>query len=194
MENTMKTSIATALSVVGVLAAGTAAYAVNTSVLGAAAADTPSIVSVAPTSTDLATPIAKVTNAAVVAQQSETSETTTTYKVGDAGTVVLSNANGAIKVVSILPAAGFTSKPAYIDEDGHVEIEFISARQKVEFEAHLENGVIVTDVESEFIEIASPSNTTPQRGYNDDDDDDRDEHHDEDHKDREDHDEEGDDD
>jgi len=182
----MKTSIATTLSVLGVLAAGTAAYAVNTSVLSAAA-DNPAVLAEAPTSSVPALPVGKVTNAAVVTQQSETNATTTTYKVGDAGTVVLDNANGVLRVVSILPASGFTSKPAYIDEDGHVEIEFLSARQKVEFEAHLENGVIVTEVESEVITVTSPSNTSPQRNYDDDDDDERDGHHDEDREDHDDH-------
>lgn len=175
----MKTSIATALSVAGVLAAGAAAYAVNTSVLGAVADNTPTAVAEAPATNSAVAPIAKVTNAAVQAQAGETSNVTT-YKVGDAGSVVIDTSSGKIVVTSILPAAGFTSEPAKADSNGVVKVHFVSATQRIEFIAKLENGSVVTDVVNE-----TPTSVAPPRRDHDDDDDheDEDDHHGEDHDD-----------
>ena len=186
----MKTSIATALSVAGVLAAGAAAYAVNTSVLGAVADNTPTAVAESPATNNSATaPIAKVTNAAVQAQAGETSNVTT-YKVGDAGSVVIDTSSGKIVVTSILPAAGFTSEPAQADSNGVVKVHFVSATQRIEFIAKLENGSVVTDVVNE-----TPTSVAPPRRDHDDDDDheDDEDHHDRDHDDDDHHEDEDDD-
>ena len=176
MENTMKTSIATTLSVLGVLAAGAAAYAVNTSVLGAAAEDAPAIVADAPTSTVASTPPGLVTNAAVQSQQSEASNTTT-YKVGDAGSVVIDTSSGSIVVTSILPAVGFTSEPARADANGVVKVHFVSASQRIEFVAKMQNGVVVTEVVNE---TPPPAAQQPRHDDDDDDDHERYEDHDDD--------------
>ena len=181
----MKTSIATTLSVVGVIAAGAAAYAVNTSVLGAVAENTPSVVAQSSVTTVAPVPIGAVTNAAVQSQQSEASDTTTTYKVGNAGSVVIDISSGQIVVTSILPAAGFTSEPARADANGIVKVHFVSSNQRIEFIAKLLNGAVITDVVSE-----TPTSMAPPREHHDDDDDehDDDDHHDERHHD-DDHDE-----
>ncbi len=184
----MKTSIATTLSVVGVIAAGAAAYAVNTSVLGAAAENPPTAVAQAPTSSVAASSIGQVTNAAVVSQQSEVSDSTTTYKVGNAGSVVIDVSSGQIVVTSILPGAGFTSEPARADANGVVKVHFVSSTQRIEFIAKLVNGAVVTDVVNE-----TPTSMAPPREHHDDDDDEyEDDEHEERH--REDHDEDEDDD
>jgi hypothetical protein len=183
----MKTSIATTLSVVGVIAAGAAAYAVNTSVLGAAAENPPTAVAQAPTSSVAASSIGNVSNAAVVSQQSEASDSTTTYKVGDAGSVVIDTSTGQIVVTSILPAAGFTSEPARADANGVVKVHFVSSTQRIEFIAKLVNGAVVTDVVNE-----TPTSMAPPREHHDDDDEYEDDEHEERH--REDHDEDEDDD
>lgn len=182
MENTMKTSIATTLSVAGVLAAGAAAYAVNTSVLGAAAENTPAIAAEAPSTTVSIPPVGAVTNAAVKSQQSEVSNTTT-YQVGEAGSVVIDTSSGSIVVTSILPAAGFTSEPARADANGIVKVHFVSKTQRIEFIAKLENGVVITDVVNE---TPPPSVQQPRR--------DDDDHHDREHDNDDDHYEDGDDD
>jgi len=186
MEPTMKTSIATTLSVLGVLAAGAAAYAVNTSVLGAAAENTPALVADVSTTTAPLPAIGTVTNAAVQSQASEAANTTT-YKVGEAGSVVIDTSSGSIVVTSILPAAGFTSEPARADANGVVKVHFVSQTQRIEFIAKLQNGVVVTEVVNE-----TPPPAPQQPRYDDDDDDD--DHHERDHDDDDDHYEDGDDD
>lgn len=186
MEPTMKTSIATTLSVLGVLAAGAAAYAVNTSVLGAAAENTPALVADVSTTTAPLPAVGTVTNAAVQSQASEAANTTT-YKVGEAGSVVIDTSSGSIVVTSILPAAGFTSEPARADANGVVKVHFVSQTQRIEFIAKLQNGVVVTEVVNE-----TPPPAPQQPRYDDDDDDD--DHHERDHDDDDDHYEDGDDD
>ena len=186
MEPTMKTSIATTLSVLGVLAAGAAAYAVNTSVLGAAAENTPALVADVSTTTAPLPAVGTVTNAAVQSQASEAANTTT-YKVGEAGSVVIDTSSGSIVVTSILPAAGFTSEPARADANGVVKVHFVSQTQRIEFIARLQNGVVVTEVVNE-----TPPPAPQQPRYDDDDDDD--DHHERDHDDDDDHYEDGDDD
>jgi len=186
MEQTMKTSIATTLSVLGVLAAGAAAYAVNTSVLGAAAENTPALVADVSTTTAPVPSVGAVTNAAVQSQASETANTTT-YKVGEAGSVVIDTSNGSIVVTSILPAAGFTSEPARADANGVVKVHFVSQTQRIEFIAKMQNGVVVTEVVNE-----TPAPAPQQPRYDDDDDDE--DHHERDHDDDDDHYEDGDDD
>lgn len=183
----MKTSIATTLSVLGVLAAGSAAYAVNTSVLGAAAENSPAIVAEAPAVTNApSTSIGAVTNAAVQSQASEAANTTT-YKVGEAGSVVIDTSSGSIVVTSILPAAGFTSEPARADANGVVKVHFVSQTQRIEFIAKMQNGVVVTEVVND-----TPPPAPQQPRYDDDDDDD--DHHERDHDDDDNHYEDGDDD
>ena len=116
----MKTSLATALSVAGVIAAGAAAYAVNTSVLGASADPAPlAIESTTTVPISNSAPSANKTvsgaattpadNAAITPEANAVNDSTTTYKVGNAGSVVIDTSSGQVVVTSILPAAGFTS-------------------------------------------------------------------------------------
>ena len=186
----MKTSIATTLSVVGVLAAGAAAYAVNTSVLGAAAENAPAIAAEAPVTTAATAPARVVTNAAVKSQQSEVSNITT-YKVGEAGSVVIDTSSGSIVVTSILPAAGFTSEPVRADANGVVKVHFVSKALRIEFIAKMENGVVVTDVVND---TPPPAPQQPRYDDDDDDDDDHDRYEEHDDDDDDDHYEDGDDD
>lgn len=192
----MKTSIATSLSIVGVIAAGAAAYAVNTSVLGASA--DPVTVAVESTTSSVAPGLApggnaSVNGAAVTAEQTVVNDTTTTYKVGSAGSVVINTSTGQIVVESILPAAGFTSEPARTDANGVVKVHFVSATQRIEFIARMLNGAVVTDVVNESMPTASQP---PRRDDHHDDDDDHEdrEHHDDHDDDDDDHDEDEDDD
>lgn len=187
----MKTSIATSLSVVGVIAAGAAAYAVNTTVLGASADPAPfAVQSTTPVATNPAAPGgASVAGASVVAEANVVNDSTTTYKVGNAGSVVIDASSGQIVVTGILPAAGFTSEPARTDSNGAVKVHFVSATQRIEFVARMVNGSVVTDVVNE----SRPPRRDDDDQYDDDhdegDDHDDDDDRGEDHDDDEDHDE-----
>ncbi len=193
----MKTSIATTLSIAGVIAAGVAAYAVNTSVLGASAtADPVTIVSTSTPgtgTTPVAMPGATAPNAVVTARAGSVDGTATTYKVGNAGSVVIDTSNGAIEVIGILPAVGFTSEPARTDASGAVKVHFVSSTQRIEFLARMVNGAVVTKVTNEALQSSPPSTYDDDRDDDDRHDDDDDHYDDDDHDDRDDHDEEDDD-
>jgi hypothetical protein len=187
----MKVGIATTLSIAGVLAAGAAAYAVNSSVLSTSpsvsvtASGTPAVDSGTPVSAQVAAQSTKV-------QSSVLNNTTTTYQVGTAGSVVIDMSSGAIAVSNVLPAAGWSSEPAQIQPNGDVKIPFISSSTRIEFLAQLVEGEVTANVTSQPI---APPNTMkpggkppkPNDSYSEDDDDDDDdeEHENEDKKDRE---------
>ena len=174
----MKVGIATTLSIAGVLAAGAAAYAVNSSVLGASS-------SVSPTTSGTPAVIAPTALPAQVAAQSTKvqssvlNNTTTTYQVGTAGSVVLDTRSGAIGVTNVLPAAGWSSEPAQVQPNGDVKVPFISSTARIEFLARLVDGKVTVSVKSQ--PIAPPK---PEPTYSDDDDDDD---RDDDHDDRKEH-------
>ena len=190
-EHIMKVGIATTLSIAGVLAAGAAAYAVNSSVLSTSpsvsvtASGTPAVDSGTPVSAQVAAQSTKV-------QSSVLNNTTTTYQVGTAGSVVIDMSSGAIAVSNVLPAAGWSSEPAQVQPNGDVKIPFISSSTRIEFLAQLVEGKVTANVTSQPI---APPNTMkpggkppkPNDSYSEDDDDDDDdeEHENEDKKDRE---------
>ena len=188
----MKTGIATALSVVGVLAAGAAAFAVNNSVLGATGNES----LVAQTTVPVTVPVGYVSPAGVVApattvapakpvnaNATEVGTDTTTYKVGAAGAVVLDTSSGAIVVTGIAPSAGYTSEPATTDANGTVKVRFLSSTQRIEFIARMVDGQVKVEVRNENIQNPVAAPAAPRH---DDDDDDR---HEEDHDDDREHDE-----
>ena len=183
----MKTGIATTVSVVGVIAAGVAAFAVNSSVLGSSSPANSAMVSAAVAgNTQNGTAINNGQVTASDALATAVTDTTTTYQVGQAGSVVIDTSSGAIVVTGIAPAAGYTSEPAQTEVGGIVKVHFVSATQRIEFTAQLVNGVVKTNVINE----GNPSmGSVPPRPHHDDDDDDheereehdeRDEHEDED--------------
>ena len=155
----MNIGIATTLSIAGVLAAGAAAFAVNSSVLGASS-------SISPTTSG--TPAAVVNTVALPAsvveqstnvQSSVLNNTTTTYQVGAAGSVVLDMRSGAIAVSNVLPAAGWSSEPAQVQPNGDVKVPFISSSTRIEFFARLVDGKVAVNVTSQ--PIAPPSTMKP---------------------------------
>ena len=185
----MKTGIATAISVAGVIVAGVAAFAVNNTVLSASSAAGSEIVSTNRPAG--ATPINSGSVSAAVAKATPINGTTTTYAVGSAGSVVIDTATGAAVVTGIAPAVGFTSEPAVTDAMGVVTVRFKSARQHLDFIAQMVNGQVKVNVN----DVTPPSlqSAPPRPDHEDDDDDhDEDENHDKDHRD-EDHDDEDDD-
>ena len=154
----MKVGIATTLSIAGVLAAGAAAYAVNSSVLGASS-------SVSPTTSGTPAVIAPTALPAQVAAQSTKvqssvlNNTTTTYQVGTAGSVVLDMRSGAIAVNNVLPAAGWSSEPAQVQPNGDVKVPFVSSSTRIEFLARLVDGQATVNVTSQ--PIAPPNTMKP---------------------------------
>ena len=177
-ENIMKVGIATTLSIAGVLAAGAAAYAVNSSVLSTSSSVT-ATASGTPAVDAVNTLPAQVAEQSTKVQSSVLNNTTTTYQVGTAGSVVLDTRSGAIAVSNVLPAAGWTSEPAQVQPNGDVKVPFISSSTRIEFLARLVDGKVTVNVTSR--PIAPPK---PKPTYSDDDDDDN---HDDDHDDKKEH-------
>ena len=182
----MKTGIATTVSVVGVIAAGVAAFAVNSSVLGASSPANSAIVTTSVAGMTLAngTPINNGQVGAAGAQATEVTDTTTTYKVGEAGSVVIDTSTGAIVVTGIAPAAGFTSEPARTEANGIVKVHFVSSTQRIEFIAQMVNGVVKVNVVNEGKPAAG--SVPPRPRHDDDDDHEEREEHDDDHEEDED--------
>jgi hypothetical protein len=175
----MKVGIATTLSIAGVLAAGAAAYAVNSSVLStspsvsATASGTPAIDAVNTLPAQVAAQSTKV-------QSSVLNNTTTTYQVGTSGSVVLDTRSGAIAVTNVLPAAGWSSEPAQVQPNGDVKVPFVSSTARVDFLAQLVDGKVTVSVTA--LPIAPPNTMKPAANppkpkYSDDDDDDHEEEH-----------------
>ena len=172
----MKTSLAATLSVVGVLASGAGAFAVNSYVLDSSSntsfaapveatvaesafveTDTASGIAEsaaidtpteAPRSTVVKTP-STTPSSTSAPRLNATSETqTSTYNVGESGRVTLEITDGVLRVVSVAPNSGWTAKlPEY--DDGELEVKFYSGSLEVEFKARLVNGEIAVFVESE---------------------------------------------
>lgn len=204
----MKTKIATALSLVGILGAGSAAALVNTQILdngptnsGASAAVLPPASSVtltvpaaAPfgaavqssttTSLPAASPVTTTSPAAAPAGDSLTA-----FAVGEAGVVTVDVIDGRLRLVSAAPKAGWTVTKAEDDSnddsdevEDEVEVEFSSSTVRVEFEAHLVDGQIVPEVTSRAIGGSSTGTPAPSNtiGGDDHDDDEYDDDHEDD--------------
>lgn len=176
----MKVGIATTLSIAGVLAAGAAAYAVNSSVLSTS----PSVsatTSGTPPGDIATTALGQASGQSTKVQSSVLDNTTTTYQVGASGSVVIDMSSGSLAVSNILPAAGWSSEPAQVQPNGDVKVPFVSPSARIEFLAQLADGKVTVSVTSQ--PIAPPK---PKPTYSDDDDD---EEHDDDRKENREHDE-----
>lgn len=174
----MKTKIATALSLVGVLSAGSAAALVNTTILdsgptksGQSAAVPEQVASTS--RADASTTSSSSTIASTLPASTTTSTTTsttpstvpstlvvtvpaaaptgllTTFNVGDAGAVTVDVINGLLMIVSSTPNPGWqVAKSEQKIEENKVEVYLKSATVQIEFEATFVNGQIVPDVSS----------------------------------------------
>jgi hypothetical protein len=183
MEHIMKTKIATALSLVGVLSAGSAAALVNTTILdnGPAKSGQSAAVpeQVASTSASVASTAASSSTTANTLPASTTASTTpstivvtvpaastvptgflTTFNVGDAGAVTVDVINGGLTIVSSTPNAGWQIvKSEQKIEENKVEVYFQAATVQVEFEASFVNGQIVPEVNSSASNGTVPGGT-----------------------------------
>jgi hypothetical protein len=181
----MKVGIATTLSIAGVLAAGAAAFAVNTSVLTASTSATANEVllpaqSVA-SNQAVASPVLPIAKQTVVNSTPVTGKVTT-YQVGSSGSVVIDRTSGAIVVTNVVPAAGWTSEPARTEPNGDVQVHFVSGASRIEFTARMLNGSVNISVRAEQAPPALASlGTAPiaKPAYRDNDDyEERDDDHD----------------
>jgi hypothetical protein len=183
----MKTRIAAALSLSGVLVAGSAAALVNTQVLTGddSSGSGVSVVSV-PTSLDTTVPSSSSvpttdptapttslpgdTSTTVGSSLPDSSVPVTTgpatstpastqaiYNVGDAGTITLDTVGDVLTVVAATPKSGWTLYKIERKTPLKVEVKFRSGTVEVEFEASLLFGVIGTEVESRSLVAAPPS-------------------------------------
>ncbi|NBR67228.1 MAG: hypothetical protein EBT79_08150 [Actinobacteria bacterium] len=203
----MRFGITSALSAAGVVAAGVAAFTLNSAVLsspgagvsddaaraaalGAVASTVPGDVTAPAGNVSVASPGSPVT-----ANSTAISGTVTSYQVGTSGTVVIDSGNGTIRVTDVVPAAGWTSEPARTAPDGTVKVHFVRGSERVELFASLSGGKVTVSVVNETpvnpSQSATPSPgqggtpsagngtrpTVPWAGSDDDDD------HDEDHED-----------
>jgi len=191
----MKVGIATTLSIAGVLAAGAAAFVVNTSVLSSTNGPVTTSVTGAQSSLPTATPApgsVVALNTAVVEQNP--SSTTSTYAVGDSGTVVIDTSTGRAVITSVAPAAGWTSEYAQADANGAVKVRFAQASSRIEFTAQIVNGIVQTSVTNETSPaVKEPKPKKPRYGDDDHDDEDEDEHEDKEEHERDDDDDDDDD-
>lgn len=193
-----KFRVTTALSVAGVLAAGGAAYALNVNVLSSAGASHSAMSLQTPTA--VTDPTSTPADGNVSVKEISSTSTTTTYQVGDAGTVMVDISSGKVVITSVVPNAGWTAEPARAGAMGSAKVHFVSGATRLEFVAAMVDGapsVSVTVDDSPSTSGAPGINSTkptmPGSSIgDDDDDDDDDEHHsdDEDHED-EDEDEDG---
>ena len=158
---TMKPRMAMAISIAGVLVAGSAAALVNTQVLSGSADASPfearanttelstTVVVSAPadTSTVTTAPPTVAPAASDTTVQAAPSSTQASYAIGDS-TVVLDTAGDTLTIVSLTPAAGWTVTKAETQDATNVEIKLQSGTNELEFHANLLFGVVTTSVES----------------------------------------------
>ena len=192
----MKTSVATTVSLVAVLAAGGLAFAVNTRAL----TDTSVVDGSVPAFAIVAT-ASKLTNATLPAPSTTTStaqsmvagisaSTTTSiaqsmvvgtssaetseYEIVGIGVIVVQKDGESLKVMNVNPSAGFTYSSLQKSSD-QVQVDLASAKHIVEFRARLLDGRIINDVQVK--NILGTGKSRNGEGEKDDDDDDDDEDH-----------------
>ena len=173
----MKTSLATILSVTGVLAAGALAFTVNTSVLDNAVttaeaapalqADVIALSNFAPsaaTSAPSASTTAPVTTTAAAAA---TLAAQSTYNIEGVAAITLALDTNSLSVVSVTPVGGYTFV-ATNESNSRIAVALTLGGSVMTFHAEVLDGRIVTSVVAEQPRI---SNTAPKtRSYDDDDD------------------------
>ena len=183
----MKTSLATMLSVTGVLAAGALAFAVNTSVLDHAVttseaaptlqADVVSLSNLAPigaTAPAATTQAAPTPAPAVTAEVAAAVAAQSTYNIDGVAAITLALSDNSLSVVSVTPAGGYTAAATAVSAS-RIEVVLTKSNSVMKFSAQVLDGRIVTSVVAEQPRVTS---TAPSK-YNDDEGDDDDREHEE---------------
>jgi len=176
----MKTTIATALSVIGVLGAGSAAALVNTQILDGGPAESTASAAVLPPASTVDVSIPELLEARVPELQVGTTTPTpttqpeapvptapsgylTSFNVGNAGVVTVDVVDGQLLLVDAEAKSGWqVGKAEQHDDDNEVEVYFSSSTVRVEFEAALIDGQIVPKVSSKSLGTsAAPTTAAP---------------------------------
>jgi hypothetical protein len=169
----MKTKIAMAISIAGVLVAGSAAALVNTQVLDNNTSTTPVLADNGqvsqqpdPTTVTVAPAVTVGTTPAVVATTPTTVAAAVTsqavYTAGDGGTVTLDTTGDVLTIVSVVPTAGWTVTKSENEDATNVEVKFQNGTVEVEFHANLQFGIVSPSVETK--DDAATSNSVDDNG------------------------------
>jgi len=152
----MRTKVTAALSLAGVLVAGSAAALVNTQLLqsSADAGGTLPAVSV-PADTGVTSTSAPVLVDASVVQPDVSTQAA--YQIGAAGTVVLDTAGDVLTMVSAAPSAGWLVVAAEQPDATQVVVRLQSNTTVVTFRASLLFGVVSTSVETSSAVAGAPA-------------------------------------
>ena len=140
----MKTSLATMLSVTGVLAAGALAFMVNTSVLDQA------VITAEAAPALQADVIAAVVEPTVAAQS--------TYNIDGVAAITLSLDTNLLSVVSVAPINGYTFATT-TESNSRIAVALTLGDSVMTFHAEVLDGRIVTSVVAEQPRIKSPAPT-----------------------------------
>lgn len=183
----MKTSLATMLSVTGVLAAGALAFAVNTSVLDHAVttseaaptlqADVVSLADFTPsgvTASAVTTQGVPASAPAVTAEVAAAVAAQSTYNIDGVAAITLALSDNSLSVVSVTPAGGYTAAATAVSAS-RIEVVLTRSNSVMKFSAQVLDGRIVTSVVAEQPRVTSAA---PSK-YNDDEGDDDDREHEE---------------
>ena len=146
----MKTSLATMLSVTGVLAAGALAFTVNTSVLDQA------VITAEAAPALQADVIAAVVEPSVAAQS--------TYNIDGVAAITLSLDTNLLSVVSVAPINGYTFATT-TESNSRIAVALTLGDSVMTFHAEVLDGRIVTSIVAEQPRITS---STPKTGSYDD--------------------------
>jgi hypothetical protein len=158
----MKTKVAMAISLAGVLAAGTAAALVNTHVLNGgttaplafSAPQTQQNNPAQPVSSPVSGSVAPAA-AAVNPPAAAASPTQATYAIGDSGTVTLDTVGDVLTIAAVTPAAGWTVTQSENSDGSNAEVKFQSGATEIAFQANLLYGVVRTSVETHDLSAAT---------------------------------------
>ena len=167
----MKTSLATALSITGVLAAGALAFTVNTSVLDnavttseAAPALQAEVIALSNfASSAITTPAVTAVEPTVAAQS--------TYNIDGVAAITLSLDTNSLNVSSVTPINGYTFA-ATAESNSRIAVALTLGDSVMTFHAEVLDGRIITSIIAEQPKI---SNAAPRTRSNDENDDDHDE-------------------
>jgi hypothetical protein len=186
----MKTSLATMLSVTGVLAAGALAFTVNTSVLDNAVttsevapalqADVVALSNFAPSVATSAPIVATTPVAAAVVEPTVAAQST--YNIDGVAAITLSLDTNLLSVVSVIPVSGYKFV-ATAESTSRIAVALTLGDSVMTFHADVLDGRIVTSV---VAEQPRTTRATPKtRSYDDDDDDDDEKHKENEHEEEE---------
>ena len=190
----MKTSLATVLSITGVLAAGALAFTVNTSVLDNAVttseaapalqAEVIALSNFAPgaaTTAPSAVTSAPSASTTAVAAVEPTVAAQSTYNIDGVAAITLSLETNSLSVVSVAPVGGYTFAATTVS-NSRIAVALKLGDSVMTFHAEVLDGRIITSI---IAEQSKFSNAAPKTRSYDDDNDEENEHEDSEHEEEE---------